>query len=445
MGRMRVRAEAGLRVARASDHEILAAAMPHLDTRKGEDTDWVITDNTGRILHFPARLRERIGANIRPGDNLLEQQHIVKDPWKSETFAKLIMAGEKFHRTDFEHSTWSQEVRGDLEGIPLLRKSKTVLGVRIPPKRIGALIVSRDLTERDLEDARLRDHAHSLKQHDVALGLAKRVLVRLDRSPHEDPLLRKHLDGLVAAGRLTTRQRASLDKALQESSASPLVHPKVSQVLGRFNLDADELETLGKAIENAHPLTSKALRATLEALPKLAQAVTATVEELAARTEYKPGPVNLGDILRHTLSIASGELPVGTVVDVDIPENGALKTHMLPAHAWNIASNLVTNAREKLNEQSESNRRLAVSARASPDAIHFFVTNSGDIPESIRDQVFRQRGITSKSGTGRARGRGLAHIHEMVTRNGGTIEFETGNGETTFHVSLPRVTEPPKS
>ncbi len=81
--------------------------------------------------------------------------------------------------------------------------------------------------------------------------------------------------------------------------------------------------------------------------------------------------------------------------------------------------------------------------RTGRDADHAWleVADSGEgIPEEIRDQLFEPFFTTKEPGKGS--GLGLAVVHSIVTRLGGTIDLESHVGEgTTMRVSLPLAEE----
>ncbi|HEY5594157.1 MAG TPA: ATP-binding protein, partial [Nitrospiria bacterium] len=65
-------------------------------------------------------------------------------------------------------------------------------------------------------------------------------------------------------------------------------------------------------------------------------------------------------------------------------------------------------------------------------AIEIANTNS-TIPPSDYKRIFDPFYTTKEGGTGL----GLAITHQVVTAQGGTIEVESGKGETVFTIELP--------
>jgi two-component system sensor histidine kinase AtoS len=83
--------------------------------------------------------------------------------------------------------------------------------------------------------------------------------------------------------------------------------------------------------------------------------------------------------------------------------------------------------------------RVKTGFRPNPDrsrsrrvSIEIANTNS-TIPPSDYKRIFDPFYTTKEGGTGL----GLAITHQVVTAQGGTIEVESGNGETVFTIELP--------
>ena len=73
---------------------------------------------------------------------------------------------------------------------------------------------------------------------------------------------------------------------------------------------------------------------------------------------------------------------------------------------------------------------------AGPD-VRVSVSDTGNgIPEAIRNRIFEPFFTTKPVGKGT--GQGLAIVHSVVAKHGGTVAFETEEGKgTCFTVRLP--------
>jgi PAS domain S-box-containing protein len=136
-------------------------------------------------------------------------------------------------------------------------------------------------------------------------------------------------------------------------------------------------------------------------------------------------------------------------IDIDLP-------HELPAircrsqQIQQIIMNLVTNARDALNDQvalshhdghGEDTRRIIISARAQTRGDRPWVRISvadraGGIPEAVRTRIFDP--FFTTKGRDQGTGLGLAVSHGIAAEHGGalTVESEVGVG-STFHLDLP--------
>jgi signal transduction histidine kinase len=103
--------------------------------------------------------------------------------------------------------------------------------------------------------------------------------------------------------------------------------------------------------------------------------------------------------------------------------------------------NLLVNAAHAVADAKTAGRRrgmITIATRHMDGWIEVSIADNGTgIPPAIRDQVFNPF-FTTKS-IGRGTGQGLAIARTTIeTKHGGTLRFETTEGEgTTFYVRLP--------
>jgi two-component system CitB family sensor kinase len=102
-----------------------------------------------------------------------------------------------------------------------------------------------------------------------------------------------------------------------------------------------------------------------------------------------------------------------------------------------IVGNLIDNAIDAAAE-SDAPRQVRVRMIASAGGISIEVSDTGPgVRDELKERIFAD-GFTTKSGAdGRKRGIGLALVHRLVRRAGGTIDFRSSAGGTAFTVRLP--------
>jgi two-component system CitB family sensor kinase len=121
------------------------------------------------------------------------------------------------------------------------------------------------------------------------------------------------------------------------------------------------------------------------------------------------------------------------------PESHLDRPDVDPHALQTIIGNLVDNAIEALGHQPGP-RQVTVHLD-DRDGVHIVVTDNGPgIAEPDADRIF-QDGFSTKTGdTGTRRGLGLALVHRIVRRAGGSIDVTAGPG-AQFEVRLPAMAE----
>lgn len=105
--------------------------------------------------------------------------------------------------------------------------------------------------------------------------------------------------------------------------------------------------------------------------------------------------------------------------------------------AWEVCkilANLIDNSITAL-EEKEGEKKLTVEIRREGKEDVFAVRNNGpQIPDDIRESIFRQ-GFTTKKEEGH--GMGLAIVSDIVREAKGSISLVSGKEDTCFEVRLP--------
>jgi signal transduction histidine kinase len=150
--------------------------------------------------------------------------------------------------------------------------------------------------------------------------------------------------------------------------------------------------------------------------------------------------VDLNEILRNTMVVAQGEWKYVAEVETDLDPNlpSVLGS---PGEMSQVLLNLIVNAAhaiaEKLAGTPGEKGRITLSSLRQGAWVEIRVGDTGaGIPAGIRDQIFLPFFTTKPVGKGT--GQGLSIVHSVVTKSGGTVDFESVVGQgTCFIIRLP--------
>ena len=159
-----------------------------------------------------------------------------------------------------------------------------------------------------------------------------------------------------------------------------------------------------------------------------------TFAQMPARA---PEPLDLGEVAAEAAALFEGPLAESgrAVLELDLP---AAPLPVLADHdeLRRVLVNLLTNALQAVPDGTPGRIALAVGVADAGWAEARVTDNGTGIAADVRDNVFQPSFSTKTSGMGL----GLAISKRAVEAVGGTIAFETAEGEgTTFTVRLPRV------
>jgi two-component system nitrogen regulation sensor histidine kinase GlnL len=171
-----------------------------------------------------------------------------------------------------------------------------------------------------------------------------------------------------------------------------------------------------------------------------ADRLTALVDSMArpSQTPSKTA-LNVHEICEHVYHLVRAEAPPTLSIERDydpsLPD-GRLDRHQLIQALLNVARNALQAQGDKgrivLRTRARSNvtigpvlHRLMASVQVED--------NGPGVPQQLRASIFYPLVTGRANGTGL----GLAVAQELVTRNGGIIEFESEVGRTVFTLLLP--------
>ncbi len=146
-------------------------------------------------------------------------------------------------------------------------------------------------------------------------------------------------------------------------------------------------------------------------------------------------PIRLQDILNEAMTLCEARLRKdGIHLEIDIPPDMPCIRGM-HQKLEQVFINLINNARYALNQkypQTDANKRLTISARALPDdeLAEIVVHDRGTgIPAHLVDRITNPFFSTKPQGEGT--GLGLSICHGIIQDHGGSMKFDSVEGEFT--------------
>lgn len=144
-------------------------------------------------------------------------------------------------------------------------------------------------------------------------------------------------------------------------------------------------------------------------------------------------PTSLDSVSTRVIDEAHGLYPERTVA---VLSAGNVQGHWDSDRLAQVVSNLLGNAMR----HGSTDRPISVELDgASAESVRFSISNGGCIPPELLPELFQPFRSTSSTGARQdGLGLGLFIVQQIVLSHGGTISVESANGQTAFHVTLPR-------
>jgi PAS domain S-box-containing protein len=168
------------------------------------------------------------------------------------------------------------------------------------------------------------------------------------------------------------------------------------------------------------------------------------------QSDEEEKPVQLGPIIRETLKMLRASIPATIEIHQDIrEESGTVLVD--PTQIYQVLMNLCTNAAYAMRERGgilgvslqdlrlDADTALQYSDLKPGPYVLLTVTDTGHgMDQTVKSRIFDPYFTTKDKGVGT--GLGLAAVHGIVTRCGGTVVVDSEPGEgTTFDVFVPRI------
>jgi len=186
------------------------------------------------------------------------------------------------------------------------------------------------------------------------------------------------------------------------------------------------------------------------ALKEYTQVIIGEADRLAALVDSMAGPnrlpqkanINVHEICEHVYHLLRAEARQGVLVERDYDPslpNALLDRHQMIQALLNVARNALQAIGQQHCGGKVLFRTRALSNVSIGSARHRLVAslqiedNGPGVPDELRSSIF----YPLVTGRANGSGLGLAVAQELVTRNGGLIEFESEAGRTVFTFLLP--------
>jgi C4-dicarboxylate-specific signal transduction histidine kinase len=312
------------------------------------------------------------------------------------------------------------------------------LRVRLAEERRRALIhIMGDLNEsnRKLGDQR-KAMLHILKDSQRAnlrledsrkamihiMGDLRETTQEMERREQE---LRDKQEQLVQAGKLATLGELTTGVAHELNNPLNNIGLFVGNIIDRIHMG--ELET-ERALEDLEKAMGQVQKATeiISHLRTFGRAAPVTFE-----------PVDVDEVIERALSLMQEQLRLRAIeVELELcPE--VLMVLGNPIQLEQVFINLLTNARDALEDVTDEPKRIRVASTLERDRIEIvFADNGPGIPPALAQRVFDPFFTTKEVGTGT--GLGLSITYSIVKEHGGEISIsQSAGGGATFCIELP--------
>jgi two-component system nitrogen regulation sensor histidine kinase GlnL len=320
-----------------------------------------------------------------------------------------------------------------------------------------ANVAAQDLLAFSLTMARGRPFTDLLHEPESLGGILRRVLMSGESIADRELAVRPA--GAPREARTLDVTLTPLDGLTGRHLLLELADTTQRQRITRENdllarLDGSRLMVRQLAIEIKNPLGGLRGAAQLlerelpgAALKEYTQVIIGEADRLTALVDSMAGPsrapsktvLNIHEICEHVYHLLRAEAPATLLIERDYDPslpNAMLDRHQLIQALLNVARNAL---------QAQGDRgRIVLRTRARSNvsigsAMHRLVAsvqvedNGPGVPPQLRSSIF----YPLVTGRANGSGLGLAVAQDLVTRNGGIIEFDSEVGRTVFTLLLP--------
>ena len=293
-----------------------------------------------------------------------------------------------------------------------------------------------------------------LNESNQRLGDQRKAMLHILKDSHRSNLRledsRKAMIHIMGDLRSTTQEMERREQELRDKQEQ-LVQAGKLATLGELTTGvAHELNNplnniglyVGNVIDRIHmgELTAESALDDLEQAMGQVRKATEIISHLRTFGRAAPvrfEPVDVDEVIERALSLMHEQLRLRAVdVDLDLlPDELVVQGN--PIQLEQVFINLLTNARDALDEVPEERRKIRIASSLEGDRIRVVFADTGPgIPAAIAKRVFDPFFTTKEVGTGT--GLGLSITYSIVKEHGGEIALSpTPGGGATFTVEVP--------
>jgi signal transduction histidine kinase len=229
------------------------------------------------------------------------------------------------------------------------------------------------------------------------------------------------------------RQRQLLGRQLEEHRQLVRTAEMMTGVLGH-----DLRNPLGAIVSSAEVLRliaphdeqiQKVARTILSSSARMRRLIEQLLDFATARLGALPvrkAETDLAELAEHAVAELRAQCP-----NLDLTVSGDVRGHWDPDRLLQVLSNLTGNA----VTHGTKGMPVHVRVEGGEGGVVLEFENAGEIPESVRAQLFSPFVTGERSG---GAGLGLFIVQQIVAAHGGTIGATSGHGVTIMRVCLPR-------
>jgi|GEM_PF-1292920 len=256
-------------------------------------------------------------------------------------------------------------------------------------------------------------------------------------------------------GKIVAYMGFSLDRAQQMLLEMQLFHANKLVVLGTLSaslahelnnplasilLDAEYLQDATAPSDGKVdlPMLHAASRSLVAGAVRMKKVLEHLLQYSRKDSSFSRSTMTIGNLVEDSLLFTEKRLRNRSIeIRTDIQKDLFIAGNRTQLES--VIHNLLSNSSDAFETDSKETKFISIGAHRDPDGgISLdFTDNAGGIPESLQAKVFEP--FFTTKGEFEGTGLGLAISKRIITEHGGTIECESKDGLTRFHIRLPAV------